>query len=59
MVRGEGEDRGRGHCRLQGFEGTLLCGTPGPDLRFLGEGMEGAGNVGETFDESLVEVDKS
>ena len=59
MVRGEGEDRGRGHHRLQGLKGTLLCGTPGPDLRFSGEGMEGAGNVGETFDELSVEVDES
>ena len=59
MVRGEGEDRGGGHHRLQGFKGALLCGTPGPDLGLSSEGMKGAGNVGETFDESLVEVDES
>ena len=59
MVRGEGEDRGGVHHRLQVFKGTLLCETPGPDLGLSSEGMKGVGNVRETFDELSVTVDKS
>src|SRR5258708_39641009 len=55
----EGEDWGRGDSPFQGIESLSFSQAPDPSLGFVGEGIEGAGNIREVMDELLVEVYKA
>src|SRR5258708_20245172 len=56
---GEGEDGGRGDGLLQGIEHLLLSWAPDPPLGLVGEGIEGASNIGEVTDKLPIEVHKA
>ncbi len=53
------EDWGGGDSPFQGVEGLLFGQAPDPSLGFVGEGIEGAGNIREVTDELPIEVHKA
>ncbi len=55
----EGEDWGRGDSPFQGIESLLFGQAPDPSLGFVGEGIEGAGDIREVMDELPIEVHKA
>src|SRR5258708_14851925 len=55
----EGEDWGRGDSSFQGIKSRLFSQAPEPSLGFVGEGIEGAGDIGEVADELPIEVHKA
>ncbi len=55
----EGEGWGRGASLFQGVKSLLFGQAPDPLLGFAGEGIEGAGNIGEVADELPIEVHKT
>ncbi len=55
-LRRESKCGGRGDSTFQHIKGLLFSCTPQPVSQLLGECVEGAGNLGEVVDESLVEV---
>ncbi len=58
-LRWEGEDWGRGDSPFQGVKSLLFSQAPDPSLGFVGEGIEGVGNIGEVMDELPIEVHKA